>query len=382
MTTGKGPSRGGRAARRTASAGTPRRPVTVPRGVRLASEWSWRLLLVGAAVAVIVFLVIQLRLIVIPLLIAILLAALLVPLIDWLHHHRWPRSLAIVVSLAVLVAVVGGLIFVIVWQVRGGWPDLQERSVDFYEGLRAWLAGPPLSISDQQLDSYLETIWNAVQRDSSVLLSGVLSVGSTIGHVLAGILLTLFATIFLLIDGKGIWRWTVGIAPRRARPALDGAGHSGWTTLVNFVRMQVFVAFIDAVGIGLGAALLQLPLVVPIAVLVFLGSFIPIVGAVATGALAVIVAFIYNGWVAGLVMLLIVIAVQQLEGHVLQPLVMGNAVRVHPLAVVMAVAAGTLLAGIPGALFAVPFVAVANVMIRHVASGRWRSRPVARPPSS
>jgi len=341
---------------------------SVPRGIAVASEWSWRLLLVGALLAVIVFLVIQLRLVVIPLLIAILLAALLVPLIDWLHRHGWPRALGIVVSLVALIAVVGGLVFVIVWQVRSGWPDLQQRGVAFVDDARAWLAGPPFSIGDAQLDNYLDAIWKAVERDSGVLVSGVLSVGSTLGHVAAGILLALFATIFLLIDGKGIWRWTVGIAPRRARTALDEAGVSGWTTLVNFVRVQVFVAFIDAVGIGLGATLLQLPLVVPIAVLVFLGSFIPIVGAVATGALAVVVALVYNGWVAALAMLLVVIAVQQIEGHVLQPLVMGNAVRVHPLAVVLAVGAGTLLAGIPGALFAVPFVAVANVMIRRIAS--------------
>lgn len=343
----------------------------MPRGVRLASEWSWRLLLVGAAIAVIIFLVIQLRLVVIPLLIAILLAALLVPLIDWLHRHGWPRALGIVLSLAVLLAVVGGLVFVIVWQVRSGWPELQARSLAFVDDARTWLAGPPFSIDDRQLDGYLGAIWDALQRDSDVLVSGALSVGSTIGHVLAGLLLTLFATIFLLIDGRGIWRWTVGLAPRRARAALDGAGVSGWTTLVNFVRVQVFVAFIDAVGIGIGATVLQLPLVVPIAVLVFLGSFIPIVGAVATGALAVVVALVYNGWVAALVMLLVVIAVQQIEGHVLQPLVMGSAVRVHPLAVVLAVGAGTLLAGIPGALFAVPFVAVANVMVRHIASREY-----------
>ncbi len=146
------------------------------------------------------------------------------------------------------------------------------------------------------------------------------------------------------------------------------------------MRVQIFVAFVDAVGIGLGAWILGLifgggngfPLVIPIAIAVFLGSFIPIVGAVVTGTLAVVVALVYFGPIPALLMLGVVLLVQQIEGHVLQPLVLGSAVKVHPLAVVLAVAAGSGLAGIPGALFAVPVVAVANVMVKYIASGTWR----------
>jgi predicted PurR-regulated permease PerM len=186
------------------------------------------------------------------------------------------------------------------------------------------------------------------------------------------VLLTLFSTLFILIDGRGIWAWIVRIFPRRARLALDGAGKAGWLTLQNFIKVQILVATIDAIGIGAGAAILQLPLAIPIAVLVFLGSFIPVIGAVATGALAVFIALVYNGWVVALIMLCIVLLVQQIEGHVLQPLVMGTAVKVHPLAVVLAVAGGSVVAGIPGALFAVPIVAVLNVMIGYIARGDWR----------
>ena len=192
--------------------------------------------------------------------------------------------------------------------------------------------------------------------------------------------LTLFATLFLLIDGGGIWRWTVRLFPRRARTAVDGSGKAGWITLTSFVRVQIFVAFVDAVGIGLGAWVIGLffggfPLVIPIAIAVFLGSFIPVVGAVLTGVLAVFVALVYLNPFAALLMLAVVIAVQQIEGHVLQPLVMGSAVKVHPLAVVLAVAAGGFLAGIPGALFAVPVVAVVNVMVIYTARGEWRTSP-------
>ncbi|HVX09247.1 AI-2E family transporter [Humibacter sp.] len=348
---------------------------SVPPGVRLAASWSWRLLLIGAVIAVVVFLIVQLRLIVVPVLIAVLLAALLVPFVDWLVRLHWPRWLAIVVALVAVVVVVGGLVVLVVWQIRGEAHALQHRSVQAFDAFKQWLQSPPLELTDQQIDSYVAQAVKALQQDSQVLISGALSIGSTLGHVLTGALLTAFSTLFILIDGKGIWSWIVRIFPRTARPAADGAGRAGWTTLTSFARVQVLVASIDALGIGLVAFFLGLPLVIPIAVIVFLGSFIPIVGAVVTGALAVVVALVYNGWVAAIVMLAGVLAVQQLEGHVLQPLIMGSAVKVHPLAVVLVVAAGSLLAGIPGALFAVPFAAVLNVMVRYVSSEAWRSGP-------
>jgi predicted PurR-regulated permease PerM len=357
---------------------------SVPRGVRVAGAWSWRLLVIGGVIAVIVFLIIQLRLIVIPVLIAALVSALLVPFVAFLHRHRWPRWLAIVTAMLALILIVGALVYLVVFQVRSESSHLRDQSVAAYNDFRSWLTTGPLDLTQAQIDQYLAQLWTSLQQDSQVFISGALSIGATLGHVLAGVLLTLFSTLFILIDGKGIWSWIVRIFPRRARLAVDGAGTAGWATLVNFVRVQILVASIDAVGIGLGAFILQLPLVIPIAVLVFLGSFIPIVGAVITGALAVVIALIYNGWVAALVMLGVVLLVQQVEGHVLQPLIMGTAVKVHPLAVVLVVAAGSLMAGIPGALFAVPLVAVLNVMIGYVSGGTWRpERPggAPRPPA-
>jgi putative heme transporter len=204
-----------------------------------------------------------------------------------------------------------------------------------------------------------------------LLWTGALAIGTTVGHVATGALLSLFILICLLADGAGIWRWTLKIFPRNSRPAVDGAARNGWTTIVNYARTQLFVATIDAIGIGLGAALLGVPLAIPIGVLVFLGAFVPIVGAVVTGALAVFLALVYNGpWIA-LWMLVIVLAVQQIEGHILQPLIMGAAVKVHPLAVVLVVAGGSLIAGIPGALFAVPLAAFVNVVAVYVSSRGW-----------
>ena len=353
---------------------------SIPNGVRLAGGWSWRLLVIGAVIAVAIFLIIQLRLIIIPLLIAVLVGALLVPLVGFLQRHHWPKWLAVVVTLVGTLAIVAGLLTLVVWQISRGWGDLSGKAVQSFEDLKAALLASPLQLTETQINDYIASALQSIQSDSAVFITGALSVGATLGHVGAGLLLTIFSLIFILIDGKGIWAWVVRIFPKRARAAVDGAGQAGWNTLGNFARVQILVATIDAIGIGLGAFLLGVPLAIPIAVTVFLGSFIPIVGAVVTGALACVIALIYNGWFIALMLLLVVLGVQQLEGHVLQPLVMGTAVKVHPLAVVLAVAAGSLLAGIPGALFAVPVAAVLNVMVHYIAGGSWKSAPPLSPP--
>ena len=345
---------------------------SVPFGMRLAAAWSWRLLLVGGVLAVVVFLIIQLRLIVIPILVAVLLGALLVPFASFLQRHRWPKWLSVTVAMLSALAVVGGLLTLGITQIVRGSDELAAQSLVAWDDFREWLLEGPFHITETQLNDFVDQIITSVQQDSGVLVTGALSVTTSLGHFLAGMLLALFATLFILIDGRGIWNWMVSIFPRRARAAVDGAGNAGWATLQNFVKVQILVATIDAIGIGLGAFLLGVPLAVPIAILVFLGSFIPIVGAVVTGALAVFVALVYNGPVIALIMLGIVLLVQQVEGHILQPLIMGTAVKVHPLGVVVAVATGSLLAGIPGALFAVPVAAVVNVMILYISGGTWK----------
>ena len=356
----------------------------VPPSLRIAGAYSWRILLVVAVVGVVIFVIAQLKDIVVPFMIAILVAALLVPLVNFLVRHRWPKALAVAVAMVGTLAIVSGLIFVIVQQIRSGYPDLQKRSLVAYDQFKDFLANSPLQLDDKQIQGYIDQAFAAIQKDSQALLSGALSVGTTAGHVLAGLLLVLFATLFILIDGRGIWAWIVRLFPRRSRAALDGSGRAGWVTLTTFVKVQIFVAAVDAIGIGVGAWILGLvfggfPLVIPIAIAVFLGSFIPVVGAVLTGTIAVFVALVYLGPFPALLMVGIVLLVQQVEGHILQPLVMGSAVKVHPLAVVFAVAAGSFLAGIPGALFAVPVIAVANVMVKYIAAGQWRTDPNPRP---
>ena len=353
---------------------------SVAPGMRIAAAWSWRILLVAAVIALLGLIVFLLRDVAVPVFVAILLAALLVPLCNWLQRKGWPKALAVALCEVGLLVVIAGLITVIVITVRRGLPDLIDTTQVKYQEFVQFLAAPPLNLSQKDITDYVDGVVAGFQSDGGTLLTGALSVGSTAGHVLAGALITLFVTLFILIDGRSMWTWIVRLFPSRARAAIMGAGEAGWITLSTFVKVQIFVAFVDAVGIGVGAFILGLfyggfPLVIPIAIAVFLGSFIPVVGAVATGIFAVFVALVYLGPVPALIMLGIVILVQQVEGHVLQPFLVGNAVKVHPVAVVLAVATGGFVAGIPGALFAVPLVATLNVMIGYIARGDWRTNP-------
>jgi len=356
--------------------------LAIPMGVEVGGQFAWRLLAIGAVIVVFGFVVAQLKDIVVPLLIAVLVASLLVPLVNFLTRHKWPRGLAVALAMVLTLGIISGLIFLVVSQIRAGSAGIAERVTVAWGDFTTFLAAPPLEINEADLNGYIDQAMKAFQADSGVFFSGALSVGTTGLHAVTGFLLVIFSTLFILIDGKGIWGWIVRLFPRRARRAVDGAGHAGWLTLSTFVKVQIFVAFIDAVGIGLGAFIIGFvvtgepggfPLVIPIAILVFLASFIPVVGAVVSGVVAILIALVFLGPVPALVMLGVVLGVQQLEGHVLQPIVMGTAVKVHPLAVVLAVAAGSFIAGIPGALFAVPFIAVLNVMVKYISSGTWRT---------
>ena len=331
---------------------------------------SWRLLVIIALIAVFIFIVIQLKVIVIPFLIALLVTALLFPLVQWLTKKGIKRGLSVAISIVALTVVVSGLVFLVAKQVQGAYPELRDRVSTFISDTRTVLSNEPFNVDTQEINDLTGQVFTYAQENSQTLISGLSSAGSTAGHVVAGIFLAFFSVIFLLLDGKNIWRWVTNLAPRAQRLKLFEAGRKGWKTLIGFVKSQVAVAGVDALGIGIAALFIQVPLAIPIAVMVFLGSFIPVVGAVITGLIAVVLALVFNGWLAALLMLGAVLVVQFAEGHLLQPFLIGKAVKIHPLAIVLAVAVGSLLAGIPGALFAVPIVAVLNVMISALLGSR------------
>ncbi|MCX2747879.1 AI-2E family transporter [Arthrobacter sp. MI7-26] len=357
---------------RSLRVGAPRNVDGVPVGVQVAGEWSWRLLAIAAVVGVLLYLVVTLHVIAVPFFVAIVLSAMLVPFKDMLVRHRWPKWLAVTTTEGGMLAVIAGLLLLVISQVASSLSGLGLQSTKFLGDLREELLASPFGASSTDLDRFLGDALQSVQANEQDIASGLASLGSGVGEIAAGTALALFATLFILIDGVGIWTWFTRLVPRRARERFDHAGKAGWATLRSFAKVQIFVALINGVGIGIGTALLGVPLAIPIAVLVFLGSFIPVVGAIATGAVAVFIALVYNGWIVAVAMLAVVLLVHQIESHVLHPVIMGNAVKVHPLAVMFAVAGGSVLAGIPGAFFAVPVAAVLNTMVTALAGQAGR----------
>ncbi|WP_077490315.1 AI-2E family transporter [Sinomonas mesophila] len=355
------------------------RPVTdsdLPFALRIAAAWSWRLGIVIVLAAAVVWALAQLSFLVIPVLVAALLAGLLLPAVGWLRRVGVPRGAGVAITEIGFIALVAGLLTLVGRQLTAGFRELWDQALAGLGEIRQWLADGPLQVSESELDSYIRDAQNFLSTNQGTFVSGVLSVGSSAGHIVTGTLISLFVLVFFLLEGERIWSFLVRLLPSQARIPADGAGRSGWASLVNYVRVQVFVAAVDAVGIAAGAAILGVPLVIPLGILVFVASFIPVVGALVSGAVAVLLALVAKGLVPAVIMLIIVLAVQQLESHVLQPLVMGRAVALHPVAVILAVAAGSYLAGIPGALFAVPTLAVANAAVRYIASRAWDTEVV------
>ena len=343
----------------------------IPYGVRIAAAWSWRVGLILLVMGALVWLLGKVSFLIIPVMVAALLAGLLTPVVGWLRSQRLPNGLAVAVTVLAFIGLIAGALALVGRQLVLGFRELWSEALTGIQQIQDWLAQGPLHLTAAQIDRYIQEATTALQENSRSILSGALSFGSTAGHFAAGMILALFILIFFLLEGGRIWAFLVRLLPRRARIPADGAGRRGWASMVSYARIQMFVAFVDAVGIGVGAAIIGVPLALPLGVLVFIGSFIPIVGALITGAIAVLLALVANGPVNALVMLGIVLLVQQLESHILQPLVMGKAVALHPVAVILSVAAGSYLAGIPGALFSVPILAVANSAIRYIAGRTW-----------
>lgn len=337
----------------------------VPPAIRAAASWSWRILLIGAFVAATLWLLALLKTIVIPVAVALLLTIMLTPVRRLLNERlRLPRGLSAGLSLIGLIVVVAGLVTLAGQSIANGFADLRTQAITGFEELWSQLS-VTFGLEDE-LRNYSQDILDQLEAQQGAIVSGALGAAATAGSVLIGALIALFCTFFFLHDPRGIWSWIVGLLPMSSRERVNQAGRRGAVTLAAYTRTQILVAAVDAVGIGIGAVFFVPSLALPIGILVFVGSFVPVVGAIVTGAIAVVVVLVSNGWVAALIMLGVVLLVQQIESHALQPFLMGHAVSLHPVAVILAVAAGSYAAGIVGALFAVPLVAVLNTVILYL----------------
>ncbi|BBZ26190.1 AI-2E family transporter [Mycolicibacterium madagascariense] len=333
--------------------------------VRKTAAWSWRFLVILAALGALLWLAMHLEVIVVPVLLATMVTAMLLPLVDVLDRRGLPRGAAVAAVMLISIVVVGGMLTFVVSQFIQGAPALIDQVALTITNARNSLSSGLLAhFSNAQIKSATDAAIGALKDNQAKLTSGALSTAGTITEIVTGALLMLFTLIFLLQGGRTIFAFITKVFPVDVRDRVRDAGRAGFHSLTGYVRATFLVALTDAIGIGTGLAIMGIPLALPLASLVFLGAFIPLIGAVIAGGLAVIVALIAKGWVFALITLGLIVAVQQLESHVLQPLVMGRAVSLHPLAVVLAIAAGGVSAGIVGALLAVPLVAVLNSSLR------------------
>jgi len=332
--------------------------------VRKAAAWSWRLLIIAVAAWVLLQFLMRLGVVIVPAALALMLTALLVPAVDFLNRRGAPRGGAVALVLICGLALVGSILAFVITQFADGLPDLADQVTRSIDSARHWLISGPLHLRPDQINHFGDTAIQTIRDHQQELTSGALSTAGTVTEIVTGALLALFTLIFLLLGGRNIWRFLTQMAPATARQRVSDAGAAGFHSLTGYVRATSVVALVDAVGIGTGLAIMGIPLALPLASLVFLGAFIPLVGAVLSGFVAVVVALLAKGFVYALITLGLIIAVMQLEAHVLQPLVMGRAVSIHPLAVVLGIAAGGVLAGVVGALLAVPTIAFINSAAR------------------
>jgi predicted PurR-regulated permease PerM len=345
-------------------ADAPDRRVTVPEQSRVpswlatAAAWSWRLLLLAIAIYLISRVLGILYIVVVPCIAALLITALLQPLAYRMRHAGLPAMAATWITLLVVLVVLGGVVTLIANRVSADYPTVLAEAKHTTAQVQSWLAGPPFHVKNSDLQKFLNNIPSYLSKHKALVEGTVVTGGKIASEFFGGLVLMLFVTFFLIKDGDRIWNWLLRAMRTDTARRVDRAGHASWQVLVYYMRGTVVVAAIHAVVIGVALWIMGVPLALPLAVLVFVAAFIPLVGLLIAGALAILVTLATKGWIAAVILLGILIIEDQLEAHLLQPQVVGKMIRLHPLAVILSLAVGAVLAGIPGAVVAVPIVAV------------------------
>ncbi|MEV7473730.1 AI-2E family transporter [Pseudarthrobacter oxydans] len=325
-------------------------------GLGRVSIRAGQILVLLALSAILVYGLIQVRLVVIPLLLALILAAAIAPLVNWLRRKGWPSAAATGFSFLLLLLTLGGLVTAIVFAVIGQAGELGRSATEGIDQVYGFVRNGPIPIDDQQIQQARDAVLDFVT--SSTAGAGVVTGLSAAGTFITGALLMAVILFFFLKDGERIWAFVLRAFKGTRLVKARRVGQDSLAVLGGYVRGTAIVAVVDAVFIGLALVILGVPLALPLAAIVFIGAFIPLVGATLAGVLAALVALVANGPVTALIVIIVVIVVNQLEGNFLQPVVMGRTLSVHALVILLALTAGTILAGIIGAILSVPLAAV------------------------
>jgi predicted PurR-regulated permease PerM len=340
----------------------------VPDGLHVAAAWGWRVIVVAVLLVLVAYVLSYISEVTIPLLVAVLLTALLLPVTKRLHAWGVNRGLATAVTVLGGLAIIVGVLFLIVSSIVSQSATLGTNVTTGFNQLATWLQNGPLHVSATYFnpDEWVTRITNWVKASQDTITTYAGEITSSIGRFVAGFALTLFSLFYFLHNGREIFAFLLRFFPRKSRRRVDGAALNGWQSLSSYVRATILVALADGTGVLIAALAIGVPAAPALAALVFIGAFVPIVGAFVSGFVAVLVALVALGWVQALIMLGATVVVMELESHFLQPFLMGRAVKLHPLAVLLAIAIGVILGGIVGALFAVPMLAFVKTFVQHL----------------
>jgi predicted PurR-regulated permease PerM len=354
---------------------------TVSWGFQVAAAWALRFLIVMAALFVLLTVLNSVSLVTITVIVAIMICALLQPLVGLLTRHHVPRTLAAVLVFVLGMSALVAAAWFVVQQVSANSSALGSQLLDAVGTIRHWLVTGPPRMSERQVTQLVDDLTKTITENRAGLAQGAFATANSAFLVLGGTIFCMFATLFLLTDDGGIWRWIVRLFPDEGRAKVAHAGNVAWRTLIAYMRSTVLLALINSFTMVVIMLVAGMPLVVPLGVLLFLGSMIPLIGMLVAGVVVVLVALVTKSAVMAVVMALALVLTVQLEGNLLNPLILGKAVQIHPLGILMAVTAGTILGGIFGAFIAVPLVAIVNNVANDV-HGRATPAPPAPDPQT
>lgn len=346
----------------------------LPGWYRTAAAASWRFLAIAGAIAALIYALVYLRVVVLPIIVALLASTLLLPAVRWMKDHRVPEALAAAGAMIAAIVVIAAIVTAVAPSVADQFGELRPQAEEGLREASDVLADPPFNVSQRELDRTVDDGIARLRENSGPLARGLQSGAVLLGEVVTGLIIAVLLTFFLLKDGERMWGFVLSLTGHRSRRDADELGRRAYTALAGYMRGIALVGLVDALLIGLALVIIGVPLVVPLMVLTFFAAFVPLIGAFVAGLFAVLIALVSGGLVDAMLVLGAIVLVQQVEGHLLYPVLMARTVDLHPAVIVVALAAGGVLGGIVGVFLAVPVAGILSVVLQYS-----RNRP---PPES